>query len=756
MIYSFDIFDTLITRKTATPKGIFAIMQRRLLQDSRYASIPRYIKENFYALRVSAEALARQEAWAKKGEEEITLQEIYRVLLLTGSLGMDEEFRLRQLELEVEYECSIPVDVNIKKLKEVYASSHTVFLVSDMYLDVEDIRKLLLKHDEVFRTIKIYVSSEYGKQKHTGRLFSIVRDRETLANREWVHIGDNETADERGAEKAGICARLYQYPEMMQFEKALLEAAEDSADVQLMVGAARNLRIGKKVKKGKEAYFIGSSFGGMLIFSYVHWVIEESMRKGIRNLYFIARDGYLLRDVADIIIRKKGYPIRTGYLYGSRKAWRMACFSEERTDIEKIIYFTDMDEKNGISKLAQIFQMSLEELEKFSGTEKREYTIGEIRELAGMLNRNEEFRHFLGEKHRERKELVREYLEQQINFREKSAFVEVSGSGMTQALIRDLTEEMGYGSIPTFFMRIVSTDFLDDQIWAYMPMFSCNGYLTEAFCRAPHGMTVGYEKREGKVFPILDEAETPLLKACGYEEYMDGVRDFARALIELADGACFPVAMEKVYIKLYGYLCDFPDKEILNFIGELPMEITGRGEKVVKLAPVLSDEEIEKIFLVRTYEPLDVFYKGSNLECSVRRCTEEQKEKIRFCRQHLYDRTGNAARKKYHASQPPFLKKPPHMKERVVLYAAGVWGQHYYWKLMDTCEVEVVAWVDQNYEKYRLAGLEVDGTDSLDGCSYEQVLVCVKEEAMAKKIEAELVQKGVEKEKICWIMKLQF
>lgn len=753
MIYSFDIFDTLITRKTATPKGIFAIMQRYLLKDGRYASVPRYIKENFYDLRVSAEVLAREEAWAKRGEEEVTLQDIYRVFLLTGSLSMEEESLLRQLELEVEYKCSIPVDANIKKLKEAYASSHKVFLVSDMYLDAEDIRKLLLKHDEVFRTVRIYVSSEYKKQKHTGSLFSVARDKERIAGGEWTHMGDNEAADGKGAEKAGICPQLYRFPQLMQFEKILLEAAEDNADVQLMVGTARKLRIGKG---GREAYFIGSSFGGMLIFSYVNWVIEESLRKGIRNLYFIARDGYLLKAVADIMIQKRNYPIRTGYLYGSRKAWRMACFSEERTDLEKIIYYTDMEEKNDISKLAQIFQLPPEELETFLGTEKQEYTIEEIREAAGVLNRDEGFRRLLGEKHRDRKELLKEYLEQQINFREKSAFVEVSGSGMTQALIRDVTEEMGYESIPTFFMRIVSTDFLDDQIWAYMPMFSGNGYLTEAFCRAPHGITVGYEKKNGKVVPILNEMETPLLKSCGYEEYMDGVQAFAEAFAGIMEETGFHIAMEKVYTKLYGYLCDSPDKEILNFIGELPMEITGRGEKAVKLAPVLSDEEIEEIFLVRTYEPLDFFYKGSNLECSVRRCSEEQKQKINFCRQHRDDRIGNAARKKYHASHPPYLKKPPHMKERIALYAAGTWGQYYYWKLMDTCGVEVVAWVDKEYEKYRSDGLEVDGIEKLNECSCDQILVCVKKEALAEKIEAELVQKGVEKEKICWIRKLQF
>ena len=47
-LYSFDIFDTLITRRTFTPFGIFAIMQKKLNEDLQYQSIPSILKNNFY------------------------------------------------------------------------------------------------------------------------------------------------------------------------------------------------------------------------------------------------------------------------------------------------------------------------------------------------------------------------------------------------------------------------------------------------------------------------------------------------------------------------------------------------------------------------------------------------------------------------------------------------------------------------------------------------------------------------------------
>ena len=51
ILYSFDIFDTLITRTTATPCGIFSIMEKHLLQDSEYANFPEIVKQNFFIIR---------------------------------------------------------------------------------------------------------------------------------------------------------------------------------------------------------------------------------------------------------------------------------------------------------------------------------------------------------------------------------------------------------------------------------------------------------------------------------------------------------------------------------------------------------------------------------------------------------------------------------------------------------------------------------------------------------------------------------
>ncbi len=51
-MYSFDVFDTLITRTTALPNGIFALMQSRLMQERELNGLDDYVIDNFFELRI--------------------------------------------------------------------------------------------------------------------------------------------------------------------------------------------------------------------------------------------------------------------------------------------------------------------------------------------------------------------------------------------------------------------------------------------------------------------------------------------------------------------------------------------------------------------------------------------------------------------------------------------------------------------------------------------------------------------------------
>ena len=49
-MYSFDVFDTLITRTTALPNGIFALMQSRLEKEKAFHGLEDYVIDNLIEL----------------------------------------------------------------------------------------------------------------------------------------------------------------------------------------------------------------------------------------------------------------------------------------------------------------------------------------------------------------------------------------------------------------------------------------------------------------------------------------------------------------------------------------------------------------------------------------------------------------------------------------------------------------------------------------------------------------------------------
>ena len=83
MIYSFDIFDTLITRNIQTPQAIFKVMQEQLCD---WIWLDDIVKQHFAQLRIEAEQEARIHAKAQN-REEVSIYEIYEFLRYPSALS---------------------------------------------------------------------------------------------------------------------------------------------------------------------------------------------------------------------------------------------------------------------------------------------------------------------------------------------------------------------------------------------------------------------------------------------------------------------------------------------------------------------------------------------------------------------------------------------------------------------------------------------------------------------------------------------
>ena len=176
---SFDIFDTLLRRKVLHPTDVFTIVGEKNGDFS------------FKEKRIKAEIEARQHATG----EEVTLDDIYK------ELGKEYE-TYKQDELEVESNQLSANPFLFEAYRYCQSQGKQIIITSDMYLPKVFLQKILHQNGIVFD--HCFVSSEYGVQKVTGRLFRKELEALHISPSQIIHVGDSVRADAIGAWRAGI------------------------------------------------------------------------------------------------------------------------------------------------------------------------------------------------------------------------------------------------------------------------------------------------------------------------------------------------------------------------------------------------------------------------------------------------------------------------------------------------------------------------------------------------------------------------
>lgn len=197
-IYSFDVFDTVLTRNVLYPKDVFYIVQSRIA--SQLPALDAQLGNCFWGVRVWSEFMMRR----KTEREDITITEIYETL--TQSCGLDNVLRdaLMQLELEVESEVLVPVEGATKLLASCRCEGNGVVFVSDMYLPAVFIQNTLERAGLFLPGDRLYVSGELGLTKGSGNLFRYLLDDLGIKARQLIHCGDHLQSDFMVPQSIGI------------------------------------------------------------------------------------------------------------------------------------------------------------------------------------------------------------------------------------------------------------------------------------------------------------------------------------------------------------------------------------------------------------------------------------------------------------------------------------------------------------------------------------------------------------------------
>lgn len=603
-LYSFDIFDTLITRKVVRPSGIFVLMQNILEHNNSYQDIPQDVKDNFFQYRTNAEYRQRRLHQQWKQGLDVTFNQIYADIQNTYFLSNEQIEKLKTLEIELELKNIVPIYENINKLKSLIRNGNRVVLISDMYLPESVIKRMLYKCDVELAQVKLYLSSTLGYMKTTSELFKYVKQEECVEYSDWIHIGDNKKSDYEQARKLGIKSELYKYVGLKEYEKQILNIKSYNPVVQLSIGLAKNLRLNSENKSDK--YQLGASLAGNVFYPFVSWMLEQCQKRGIKCLYFIARDGYILKEVADVLIREGNFDIETKYLYGSRTAWRLPSLTMDSellySQFVKVAMWThrDLHKRFGMEKdvfknyLPKEFQNYSKGLSKGKQELLTEFLLKDRKILVDVVKSNLEKRH-----------AVINYLKQEIDFsKDDFAFVELDGSGFTQNCMAEFLKDVCPYKLRTFYLtgtcNVFPFNSNNESICFYNLRVPLMAFTLELLTRAPHGQTLGYENINNNWQPILDNFNQNALYKWGFEDFKLGVLAQAKEIFKCEIENQEFNFMSQCFLENYiNFIFKNIDKDTANILGSIVHTLYDNENQ--EFAPKIRHRDCFKYMLTRKF-----------------------------------------------------------------------------------------------------------------------------------------------------------
>lgn len=602
-LYSYDVFDTILYRNVPQPYDVFI----KMACTSRFQQILTLPPKHFAQARSYCESLLRH-IHAK----EITIEEVYAKLRKKFKLSRETTQKLQELEFEIERKSTFLNQKVVKEISLHLLQKDRVILISDMYWSGEAIRRLLAEKDEIFQSIPIYASSDWNASKAKGSLFSIVRQKEKYAYREWRHIGDNPYSDGKVPCSLGIQCTLVSRCFTFDFEKLL--NIEDK-NIRCIYETILEVR----QQSETVAYRLGASFASPMVYQYVEWVLTQAMKCGIQILYFVLRDGYILQKVAQEIINSRDLPIKAELLFGSRVAWRLP-----EVTVEQIKSLSVWEKSNWIFRDPAFAYVPFErlgfnkaELTELFGSEFARRKLLSFRAFKETLNealQSEPFCNRLKEKVHTAGENLAQYLQQTLDESKKIAFVDTNSTGKTQCDLNAFRAKHNPDSRPiVFFYHTYLSDEKSepDLQHVFVRAEQADRRLPEALFRAPYLPCYGYKKNDDGVMQpkFFTGEKNAWYGSFSYDEYLEGIIQFTRAVEQKRETQGFELDS---YIDFLVRVANFDlvSKDELRIVGRLPFNPDLDGNEVLDFYPQIHCTDVFHPFTKLIYLPKGSFYRA--------------------------------------------------------------------------------------------------------------------------------------------------
>jgi FMN phosphatase YigB (HAD superfamily) len=308
----FDFFDTMVTRRVH-PEDVkrLACERRSRLLDPPAAGAA------LYTLRGDIEAELYARNLQEKGDEEFNLEELMAQLwdrLPAAHVCSKQRFVQMAMDIEVSIEASMQVvDPRLMSaVRRLRDSGLDCWLVSDFYLDTKHFLRLLDFHGLADTFTRVVISSETTATKRSGKLYQQIIADSGIAPARIVMLGDNAHSDYQSARANGLNAIHLDRSAQHQRYLELSTATNDTRRYEDEIAAA----------------ILGTPMVFREIGLTLHYFIDRLhshlLKQGARDVFFLAREGQLLKEMFDIFQETRqlhgSTRVRSHYLEVSRRS----------------------------------------------------------------------------------------------------------------------------------------------------------------------------------------------------------------------------------------------------------------------------------------------------------------------------------------------------------------------------------------------------------------------------------------------------
>ncbi len=318
-IISFDIFDTLITRRVLHPVDIFSFV-------GLMAHKEKLIDFDFITARTNAE----KELSCGEKKYCYNLSDIYDEIKSSCSLTDVQADRLKTLETEAEERFIIPRN-DVKELfYELYNSGKKIICVSDMYLSVAQLGHLM-KASGYPTDIEIFVSNENNAVKGDGSLWKKVIGK--YPQKKILHIGDNRQVDYSAVKSLGQSAIHISNPfdKFVRSKLYKILAKYDNGEFgnSFLLGRLCNqILFNNAFSDEYDEEELSGLWNGSELSCFIRWLINN---RDDSLLLFVTREGYIFEPLYNEYCKSAGIePQKNCLFYASRQAVSIACASSDK------------------------------------------------------------------------------------------------------------------------------------------------------------------------------------------------------------------------------------------------------------------------------------------------------------------------------------------------------------------------------------------------------------------------------------------